>query len=78
MGKKNLGEASSKKKKFLGSLLEKKKFSEAVPGKKKFLVEKFLRAPPRSLMVDPLFAHEANWAARNVGFLHLMHHVHLY
>ncbi len=56
MGKKFFGEASSKKKKFLGSLLEKKKnFSEAVPGIKKFLIEKFLRAPPpRSLMVDPL------------------------
>ncbi len=31
-----------------------KKFLGSSHGEKKFLVEKFLRAPPRSLMVDPL------------------------
>ncbi len=55
MGKKNFGEASSKKKKFLGSLLEKKKkILGSSSGEKKFLVEKFLRAPPQIINGRPL------------------------
>ena len=40
------GAEEIEKKKFLAALLRENYFSEAVPGKKKFLVEKFLRAPP--------------------------------